>query len=159
MWIKDFVRKHPEAIVSPRVPLAELVDDLKQKYGAAEIPAAEIPNLFMHRFNALHLPANEALGLTEDHLQIKAVRIPVCGATGHFTVRDYVPQQPEDFIYLAYEEAVGYLYSNSSRLFLEVILARGLSPEEVEADGEEYICYLSYLQRYLEYVHPELAEE
>ena len=56
----------------------------------------------------------------------------------------------EDFIYLAYEEQIRYLYSNSNKLFLEAALAGGISEDDIANQSEEYTCYLFYLQSYLE---------
>ena len=56
----------------------------------------------------------------------------------------------DDFIYLAYEEQVRYFYSNSNKLFLEAVLARGISEDDIINQTEEYTSYLFYLQSYLE---------
>ena len=62
-------------------------------------------------------------------------------------------------MYLAYEEQLRYLYSNSNILFLETVLARGIPEEAIENKTEDYICYLDYLKHYLEYGKREIDEK
>lgn len=52
-------------------------------------------------------------------------------------------------MYLAYEEQLRYVYSNSNILFLETVLACGIPEEAIENKTEDYTCYLSYLNQYL----------
>lgn len=78
--------------------------------------------------------------------------------TKHYTEKDYVSmnrynETSEDYIYLAYEEQVRYLYSNSNKLFLEAVLARGISEADITNETEAYICYLSYLKSYLQHIN------
>lgn len=162
MWVKDFVRKYLSALVRGYVPFGNIIDKLKREYNAVDIPTKDINNLAMHRFNAVHLPSNEILGLAEDQLRIKAIKIPITAKSQHYTSKNYVPiatsnGSQNDFIYLAYEEQVGYHYSNSSTLFLEVALARGIPEEDIEKETENYTVYLHYLQRYLEDTNAEIA--
>lgn len=151
MNIRAWVKKHPSALVIGSIPLSAIVEKYKREYDAVEISDSEIPNLWMHKFNARNLPRNVILQLSEEMLRIKAIRIPISEQSRHLTLKDFVPQGTEDepYIYLAYEEQVGYHYSNSGKLFLEVALAQGITEEQVKLETEEYICYLSYLQRYI----------
>ena len=71
MNINDHIRDNPFAIVRGYVPLAGIIDNLKNKYHAVDMPTDDIPNLWMHRFNAVNLPSNETRRLTESQLQIK----------------------------------------------------------------------------------------
>ena len=119
--------------------------------------ANEIPNLRMHRFNAYHLPSNEILNLSEEQLEIKAIRVPTTDTTKHYVAKNFVSMNRydeacEDYIYLAYEKQVGYLYSNSNELFLEAVLAKGISEDDITNQTEKYTCYLFYLQSYLEQI-------
>ena len=150
-----YLKENPEAIARGEIPLAVIIDKIRIKTSAMDIPYGDIPHLQMHRFNAYHLPSNELLNLAEKELRIKAIRIPITDTTKHYIEKNFVSMNrydevSEDYIYLAYEEQVGYLYSNSSKLFLEAALARGVSKEDIEGGTEAYTCYLSYLQRYLE---------
>lgn len=52
------------------------------------------------------------------------------------------------YIYLAYESQVGYHYSNSNELFLEVALSRGLLLTDFQRKDEEYCTFLKYHQTY-----------
>lgn len=150
-----YIKENPSTIVRGQVPLAEVIDKIKRDTNACDIPIGDIPSLWMHRFNAFHLPSNEVLHLTEDELQIKAIRIPITDATKHYTIKNFRSMNSrdevaEDYIYLAYEEQVRYLYSNSNKLFLEAALARGVSEEDIAEETEEYTSYLFYLQCYLD---------
>ena len=45
MWIKDFVRQHPDVVVRGSVLYSEIVDKLKQQYYAVEIPLSDVPSM------------------------------------------------------------------------------------------------------------------
>lgn len=158
MWIEEFVKRNPYFLTHRQIPIEEIVAGLKEYLGAVELP--EVPSMPMHRFNAVHLPSNEVLGLSEEELRIQAVKIPITERSAHYTLRNYVPQPDEDFIYLVYENQVGYCYSNSNQLFLETAIARGLHPRDAAEKGEAYFCYLGYLKRFLETcIAPYVKEE
>lgn len=161
MWIKDFVRKHPEAIVRGAITYSEIVEKLKQQYGAVEIPLTDIPSMRIHFYNAVNLPVNETLGLTEEQLKLKAIKIPIGDKSNHYTTKDYVQIEPvvgQEYIYLVYEEQVRYHNSNSNRLFLEVAIARGVPEADIENETENYLDYLFYIKCYLAHTHPNLEE-
>ena len=154
----DYLEKNPTALVRGNVPIANIIERIKNRTGASYISKNDIPNLRMHRFNAFYLPCNETQHLSEDQLQIKAIKIPITDLTKHYTEKDYVSmnrynETSEDYIYLAYEEQVRYLYSNSNKLFLEAVLARGISEADITNETEAYICYLSYLKSYLQHIN------
>lgn len=152
--ISDYITENPTAIVRGQIPITEVVEKIKKNTNAKDMQVGDIPNLRMHRFNAYNLPSNEILNLTEEQLQIKAIRIPIVDTTEHYTAKNFVSMKHsgEDFIYLAYEEQVRYFYSNSNKLFLEAVLARGISENDIANQTEEYTCYLFYLQSYLEQI-------
>ena len=153
--VHDYLEENPTAIVRGLVPITDVVEKIKRETDARDMQVSEIPNLRMHRFNAYHLPSNEILNLTEEQLQIKAIKISITDATKHYTDKDFVSMKRldedcDDFIYLAYEEQVCYFYSNSNKLFLEAVLARGISEDDIINQTEEHTSYLFYLQSYLE---------
>ena len=140
-------------IVSEYTPFDKIIENLKKKYSVQSLIEEEIPNLAMHRFNTAHLPAIESLGLSEEQLQIKAIKIIIDERSCHYVQKDYVPVSPyyqkDDFIYLAYESQVGYHYSNSNKLFLEVALSRGILQTDFRRKDEEYYTFLKYHQTYM----------
>ena len=161
MWIKDFVRTHPDVIVQGSVPYSEIVERLKEQYGAVAIPLAEVPSMRMHRYNALNLPSNETLRVTEEQLQFSAIKIPITDKSSLYTAKDFVPVvglDGKEFIYLVYEEQLRYHYSNSNRLFLEVAVSRGVPEADIENETENYLDYLFYIKCYLAHTHPNLEE-
>ena len=161
MWIKDFVRKHPDVIVRGSVPYSEIIERLKEQYDAVEIPLAEVPSMRMHRYNALNLPSNEALRVTEEQLQFSAIKIPITDKSSLYTSKDFVPVvglDGKEFIYLVYEEQLRYHYSNSNRLFLEIAVSRGIPEADIESETENYLDYLFYIKCYLAHTHPDLSK-
>lgn len=161
MWIKDFVRKHPEAIVRGAITYSEIVEKLKQQYGAVEIPLTDIPSMRIHFYNAVNLPVNETLGLTEEQLKFKAIKIPITDKSSLYTAKDYVSvmgMDGKEFIYLVYEDQLRYHYSNSNRLFLEVAVSSGVPEADIENETETYLDYLFYIKCYLAHTHPNLEE-
>lgn len=151
LWVKDFVRKYPSAIVHGCVPLKEVAEQLLKNYGGQKLPAREIPDLPMHLFNAVHLPVNDMLQLSKKELSMEGILLPITAKTRQYVQKDYVPISDEaDYIYLAYEEQTRYFYSNSNMLFLEVAIAAGVSEADIQAESEDYIDYLITIQRYIE---------
>lgn len=160
MWIKDFVRKHPDVIVRGSVPYSEIIERLKEQYDAVEIPLAEIPSMRMHRYNAVNLPSNEALRLTEEQLKFSAIKIPITDKSSLYTTKDYIPVvgiDGKEFIYLVYEEQLRYHYSNSNRLFLEVAVSRGIPESDIENETEDYLDYLFCVKCLLAQTHPDVT--
>ena len=162
MWIKDFVRRHPDVIARGSIPYSEIIEKLKQEYEAVEISLADVPSMQMHRFNAVNLPINEALQLTEEQLEFRAIKIPIADKSNHYTTKDYIPVVKldgagKDYIYLVYEEQVRYHYSNSNRLFLEVAVSRGVPTEDIENETEGYWDYLFCVKCYLAHTYPDLS--
>ena len=51
-------------------------------------------------------------------------------------------------MYLAFEEQVGYIYSNSNELFLEVDIARGCNRQDIEGNTERYNVWKKSCVRY-----------
>ena len=161
MWIKDFVRTHPDVIVRGAVPYSEIVERLKEQYDAVEIPLVEVPSMRIHRYNALNLPSNEALRVTEEQLQFSAIKIPITDKSSLYTAKDFVPVvglDGKEFIYLVYEEQLRYHYSNSNRLFLEVAVSSGVPEVDIENETENYLDYLFYIKCYLAHTHPDLTK-
>ena len=161
MWIKDFIRKNPDIVIRCSVPYSEIVERLKEQHGAVEIPLTEVPSMRMHRYNALNLPSNETLRVTEEQLQFSAIKIPITDKSSLYTVKDFVPVvglDGKEFIYLVYEEQLRYHYSNSNRLFLEVAVSRGVPEADIENETENYLDYLFYIKCYLAHTHPNLEE-
>lgn len=135
MWFEEFVRTWP---LAEYTPLEDIVQKLKREYGAVQLEDHQIPSLWMHKFNAVHLPLNEeSLHLPEDQLRIKAIMLPAAAkAQGAYDIRD---SDREDVMpYLAYEEQVGYRYSNSNRLFLETDIAVGVTQKDVDTESERF---------------------
>ena len=149
----EIVEQYASLVVRRRVPLRDVVNRFLTQYHAQRI--TDIPNLQMHRFNAFHLPANEEMQLSMEQIQIQAIRIPIGEETRKYTQKDYRPivsgeMNGDDYIYLAYEEQLGYLCSNSNRLFLEAALARGISQAEIDGNTENWNDYRFYLKSYVE---------
>ncbi len=155
LWIKDFVRKYPQAVVTGVVPIGNIMEKLKRAYGAEEVPPEQIPSYRVrdHLENAYYYAHDDHPELSREDLSIKELRIPVTEQTRHYTEQDFVPWDDEGTsgaIYVIYEERTGYFYCNSSKLHLEIAMARGVSQEDVQQQTENYRVYLWQMQNYIE---------
>lgn len=134
------------------VPLHSVIEQLTEKFQAVQIEHSKIPGLRMHLYNAVHLPKNEELQLVQDQLDIKALKIPISSQTEPYVKHNFVPisseQEDENYIYLAYEEQVGYRYSNSNRLFLETKLMQGIDQSDLDQRTEDGLDFIFYLKTY-----------
>lgn len=138
------------------VSLHEVIGRLSEKLHATQIELNRIPNLRIHMFNAVNLPSNEELKLSDDQLHLRAIKIPINNQTSHYVEKDFVSllqREGEDYIYLAYEEQIGYHYSNSRWLFLEVSLMQGISQADIDIQGEAYMDFAFRLQSFDELYH------
>lgn len=153
-WIKDFVRKYPQAIVKGPVPVAQIIEKIKREYGAEELSVNHIPNGDMYAENAYFYGCDEQIDIAREDICIKAIRIPVTEQTRHYTQKDFVPWDQDDHgtqdIYVVYEEHVGYAQSNSGKLFLEIAIAKGVSQGDIDCKSENYDLYLWRMQIYLD---------
>lgn len=133
------------------IPLTHVIEIIKTKYSAIQIESGSIPLLKMHKYNAVHLPRNEWLGLTEEEMNIKAIQIRINEQTIPYIKKNFVPLHSinGNFIYLVYEEQVGYKYSNSNRLYLEVQLMQGV-PSNTADSSEDMMDFWHYLRSYNE---------
>ena len=133
-----------------RISLTQVIDKIKTQHNATMIEYRDIPNLWMHKSNAVHLPSSERLQLTADQLNIQAIKIKVDEMMLPYTEKDFTPVRCDegDYIYVAYEDQVGYWYSNSNRLYLEIKLMQGISREAIAADEEEATDFFFGLKTY-----------
>jgi hypothetical protein len=149
MW-QDRIRFDSLQILDEYVPFEEIIKRIRPECQVEILSTKDIPHIRMHRFNAFHLPINEErLKIAESELQIKGIKLPICSWTEHYIKRNFVPEE-DGSIYLAYEESVGYAYSNSSKLFLEVMISRGVTKKSVEEKDDEYHDYIGYVEHYME---------
>lgn len=139
------IPKHP-------ILLGQVIEQISKKFNAAQIENGDIPHLWMHRFNAVHLPKNEELRLAEEQLKIKAIKIPINEQVAQYIAKDFTPvlcgDEEANIIYLAYEEQVDYRYSNSNRLFLEAKLMQGISQKDIDMNREAAMDFFFYLKSY-----------
>lgn len=155
---RTLLERYAWIIPNQPVPLQTIIEQLTEKFHAIQLDHDKIPSLKMHLFNAVHLPKNEdELHLTEDQLEIKALKIPINSQTEAYVKRNFVPlssdSEDENYIYLAYETQVGYRYSNSNRLFLETKLMQGIDQNELEQRTEDGLDFIFYLKSYDELYH------
>lgn len=143
------IPKHP-------ISLSQVIERISREFDAAQMECGDIPHLWMHQYNAIHLPKNEQMQLAAEQLKIKAVKIPINAQSVQYTAKDFTPVMCRDseanFIYLAYEEQVDYRYSNSNRLFLEAKLMQGISQDDINRNTETamdfFFCLKSYHELY-----------
>lgn len=135
VWYEEFLSRWPLQEYTSFSPICE---KLNEECGARWLETNQIPSLWMHKFNAAHMPINEEeLHLSEESLRIQGIVLPAAAkAGGTYDIRD---SDREDVLpYLVYEEQVGYHYSNSNKLFLEVDIARGVTQADVDCETERY---------------------
>lgn len=150
------IERYAQLIPKRPIPLGQAIEQISKKLCATPMEHDEIPNLWMHRYNAVHLPKNEQLKLTTEQLEFKAIKLPINESLLHYTIKDYTPvlcgKVIEHFLYLVYEEKVNYCYSNSNKLFLEAKLMQGISDEEIRMKSETamdfFFCVKTYDELY-----------
>lgn len=149
---QNLIQQYAWLIPNHPVPLCAVIEQLTQKFHATQVKHDQIPHRRMHLFNAIHLPKNEELQLTEDQLDLNALKIQIDPKTEAYVMRDFVPissdPEGENYIYLAYEPQVEYRYSNSNRLFLETKLMQGIKQSDLDQRTEDGLDFIFYLKTY-----------
>lgn len=152
MWVKKVLSdKSPEDYVS----LEEICKSIEIEYGITKLELKDIPHLQMHCFNALHSYGNEQLAITKEQLNIEGISLPITTKTKCYMEGNYTPKKIG--IYLVYEDQIGYHYSNSERLQLEVLIARGVTEEDVRKNTERYNVWKKCCVRYWHFTGIEIG--
>lgn len=149
----DFIQKQSNAPIIGPVPVAHIVEQLKQEYGAEQASWELVsPHLEqMQAQNAYYYAQDEHLKVTPEEIQVKLLRVPVSDKTRHYTQQDFVRWgSNSDDIFVVYEAQTNYFYCSSSMLHLEIKLAMGLSTSDLEHKTEHYTEYMGLLRRYIE---------
>ena len=71
------MKQYEWIIPKPPIPLCQVIEALSKKFYATPLEGSDVPFLWMHQYNAFHLPKNEQLQLTAPQLKIKAIKIPI----------------------------------------------------------------------------------
>lgn len=132
MWFEALINREPgEAYCS----FSEICAQLKAEYGAEDLEESRIPSLTMHRDNAAGAAEDKAL--PPEPLRIRGLSLPITEQTLCYTRGDFTPDR-SGLLYLAYEERTGWWSSNSNQLYLEVMLARGLTRQDIAQSTERF---------------------
>lgn len=145
MWFERFMERAPSGAYTP---LGEICEQLRAEYGAEDLEESHIPDIkHMHWVNVAN--AAEEKGLPKEGLHLRGLSIPVTERTRSYTQGDFTPER-NGLLYLAYEEQTGYWSSNSNKLFLEVLLARGVTRKDVQDNTEHLRTYRKWGAYYWE---------
>ena len=145
MWFDCFAARLPG---KEYTPFSEICKQLKAEYGAEYLEESRIPSIkMMHQVNVANIAKEK--GLPEKELQIRGLSIPVTEKTFCYTQGDFTPER-DGLLYLAYEERTGYQSSNSNQLFLEVLIARGITQEDITGNTEHLQTYRKWGAYYWE---------
>ena len=62
----------------------------------------------------------------------------------------YADMEPQDTIYVIFEEKTGYIESNCNMLFLELFIEKGIDDIDLSSENNYCKSYFSYLERYIQ---------
>ncbi|NCE65235.1 hypothetical protein D1159_11770 [Pseudoflavonifractor sp. 524-17] len=135
-----------EQAVFPQKDIAELLEWLQEKYVVSEIKLADFSKSFGKHlvYNAVHAVTNQKLMLEERELQFICYRVE---KAAHNSEYDYILESTYgEYIYVIIEKNTGYILSNCNKLYLELVIARGVTKEDIDNNTMYMQYYLDCLR-------------
>jgi len=123
---------------------SELIELLKAKVDIKEITQNDLFGYTMKAaiFNANHCILNESLQISPNDMSFIIFRV----IQNEKSILYYNDTPPEEkFVYAIFEIHTGYTTSNSNQLFLDLELARGVSQQEYDTEGDQFRSLISHL--------------
>lgn len=121
----------------------ELIDLLAERVDIMEIATSDLADHIMRMamFNASHCILNDDLHMKPDSMSFLVFKIIQNEKSSQYSSE--ISQN--EFIYVIFETHIGYIFSNSNRLFLELELLRGVSQHEYDTEGNQFKSLISHL--------------
>lgn len=132
--------------IGPKTVL-ELSILLKNKLTVQEIGAEKFSDYYREalKLNAFYCINNEKLQIMPDEMVFRFFEVIM-----DKRARQYFAAEPntllmQDMCYIIFEEKTGYMCSSSNKLFIDMMLARGVSQEDYDNESLQFRALLGYL--------------
>lgn len=122
----------------------ELVELLRTKVDLVEIAPEDMPKSLIESsgYNATHCILNDELHLKPEELSFVVYRVVDNAKSKEYLAKEH---HEDYFVFVIFEHRTGYMWSNSTRIFLEMELARGVSQQEYDSEGWQFRSIIAHL--------------
>ncbi len=129
------------------VPVPELINLLKNMLTVQEIGLDTFSDYYRERLkhNAFYCINNQKLQITPDEMVFRFFEIIKDKRAKQYFVNEPNQLFTQDMCYIIFEEKTGYMDSSSNKLFLDMMLKRGVSQEDYDNEGLQFRALLGYL--------------
>ena len=130
--------------IGPKTVL-ELSILLKNKLTVQEIGAGKFSDYYREalKLNAFYCINNEKLQIRPDEMVFRFFKVIM-----DKRAKQYLAEEPHNILwgmcYIVFEERTGYIDSSSNKLFLDIMLERGVPQEDYDNEGLQFRCLLTY---------------
>ena len=148
MEYNELLKRYKHLIKIGSKPVPELIDYLKNKLTVQEISSKEFPNYYCDaiKSNAYYCLLNDELQIQPDEMVFRFFKVIM-----DKRAKQYLAEEPHNILwgmcYIVFEERTGYIDSSSNKLFLDIMLERGVPQEDYDNEGLQFRCLLTYFDR------------
>lgn len=138
-YVKRLIKKYKNPSIIGEKSIEEVITYLKQKFVIKDI-TQNISDIEMKicRFNIMHSLDGE--NILPENIKFHAYRVEDSTASKRY----YQEMDDDEKIYVYIEEVSGYIESNSSGLFTELELYKGISQYDYDNNTDKLIEYLTH---------------
>ena len=138
-YVKRLIKKYKNPSIIGEKSIEEVIDYLKQKFVIKDI-TQNISDIEMKicRFNIMHSLDGE--NILPENIKFYAYRVEDSTASKRY----YQEMDDDEKIYVYIEEISRYFESNSSGLFTELELYKGISQYDYDNNTDKLIEYLTH---------------
>lgn len=145
-YVKRLIRKYKNPSIIGEKSIEEVIAYLKQKFIIKNI-TQNISDIQIKRFkfNVMHSLDGESI--SPEDIKFHAYRVEYSTASKKY----YKEMEDDEKIYVYIDEASGCIESNSSGLFTELELYKGISQYDYDNNTDKLIAYLTDVKDWEEY--------
>lgn len=145
-YVKTLIKKYKNPSIIGKKSTEEVIIYLKQKYIIKDITQNISDNQIKRfKFNVMHSLDGE--NISPEDIKFQAYRVE----RSTESMKYYKEMDDDEKIYVYIDEASGCIESNSSGLFTELELYKGISQYDYDKNTDKLIAYLTNLKDWKEY--------
>ena len=144
--IEHLMKKYKDEIVIGTRNIDELLGFLRKKFNILEMPLSKLPSSYLEhcKFNIFNMESTKNRVVSGQKLRFLAYEIVM----ENQSYISYAPLSKTEKIFVVFETKTESIFSNSSRLFLELFLFRGICQLDYEQKTIMLFDYLTKLDHY-----------
>ena len=146
------LKKYKSKIIPGEKSIEELIDYLKDRMDIVGITPSELSQAYYQSilFTFVHCIRNYKFNLTANEFDITINKILKNDKSiAYFEYERLSSESNQNDIFVVFEKKAGIIYTNNSKLFLELCIEQGVSQDDYDNETILFDAYLSYIGRYL----------